>query len=62
MFYFLRETKDRLAESENIGETSYILNLKSDLVFLVITGNKNNVICITLFTKPFTIQLAVVYV
>lgn len=43
MFYFLRETKDGLAESENIGETSYILNLKSDLVFLVITGNENNV-------------------
>lgn len=40
MFYFLRDTKDGRAESENNDETFYILKLKFDLVFLVLTGNK----------------------
>lgn len=59
MFYFLRETKEGIVQSENVGETSYSLKLKFYLVFLVITGNKNK---LSLFTKPFIIQLAVVCV
>lgn len=35
------KTKEGIAESGTVGKTFNILNLKSDLVSLVITGNKN---------------------
>lgn len=40
MFYFLRETKEGIVQSEDVSETFYILNVKFDMVFPVITGNK----------------------